>query len=84
MVEFNQLWQGEIGVKQLRKFLRGIEKKIQWNPEEVEILEERDAVPLRIRIPGARGRSGPPAAGVRRQSIQAWFRFNLLIWKWRV
>jgi len=30
--------------------------------EEEEILEEREAVPLRIRIPGARARGGPPAA----------------------
>jgi len=32
--------------------------------EESEILEEREQVSLRIRIPGARGRVGPPAAEI--------------------
>ena len=52
-------------MRNLKKFLRGLEKKIQWNrTKESDILEERDQVPLRICIPGGRGRGGPPAANV--------------------
>ena len=35
---------------------------VESDTEKDEILEEREAVPLRIRIPGARARVGPPAA----------------------
>jgi len=35
---------------------------VESDAEEEEILKERDAVPLRIRIPGAR--VGPPAAAI--------------------
>ena len=35
---------------------------VESDTEEEEILQERDASPLRIHIPGARGRGGPPAA----------------------
>ena len=38
------------------------EENVQSDTEEEDILEEREAVPLRIRIPGARARGGPPAA----------------------
>ena len=40
------------------------EEIVESDTEEEEILEEeeRDAAPLRIRIPGARAQSGPPAA----------------------
>ena len=31
MQEAKELWQGDVGVNQSRKFLRGLEKKIQWN-----------------------------------------------------
>ena len=37
---------------------------MESDTEEEEILEERDAVPLRIRIPGARDRGGPLAAAI--------------------
>ena len=37
---------------------------MESDTEESDILEERDQVPLHIRIPGARGRGGPPAAEV--------------------
>ena len=38
---------------------------VESDTEEEEILEERYAIPLRIRIPGARDRSEPPAAEIR-------------------
>ena len=38
------------------------EEIVKSDTEEEEILEERDVSPLRIRIPGARARGGPPAA----------------------
>jgi len=34
------------------------------NDEGEEILDERDTVPVRIRIPGERGRVGPPSAAI--------------------
>ena len=34
---------------------------MEWDTDDEEILEEWDAVPFRIRIPGARGRGEPPA-----------------------
>jgi len=34
---------------------------VESDTEDEDILERRDEVPLRVRIPGARGRSGPPA-----------------------
>ena len=43
---------------------------VQEGPREEEIVEsdteeeERDAVPLRIRIPSAKARGGPPAAAI--------------------
>ena len=40
------------------------EEIVQSDDEEEEILEERDVVPLRIRIPGARDRGGPLAAAI--------------------
>ncbi len=40
------------------------EEIVESDTEEDEILEEREAVPLRIRIPGARARGGPPAAAI--------------------
>ena len=40
------------------------EEIVESDTEEDDILEEREAVPLRIRIPGARARSGPPAAEI--------------------
>ena len=42
----------------------GEENSVESDTEEEEILEERVASPLRIRIPGARGRGGPPAAAI--------------------
>jgi len=39
------------------------ENPVESNTEEEDILEERE-VPLRVRILGARGRGGPPAAEV--------------------
>ena len=35
---------------------------MESDAEEEEILKERDAVPLRFHIPGARAQGGPPAA----------------------
>ncbi len=46
-------------VRELRR-----EEIVESDTEEDEILEEREAVPLRIRIPGARARGGPPAAAI--------------------
>ena len=40
------------------------ENQVESDTEEEDILEERHQVPLRIRIPGARSRGGPPAAEV--------------------
>ena len=41
------------------------EEIVESDTEEEEILEQRDAIPLRIRIPGARARGGPPEAAIR-------------------
>ena len=51
------------------------EEIVVSHTEEEEILEEREVVPLRIRIPGARARGEPLAA-----AIPA---LTYLIWKWR-
>ncbi len=40
------------------------EEIVESDTEEDEILEEREAVPLRIRIPGARAQGGHPAAAI--------------------
>ena len=40
------------------------EIQVESDTEESEILEEREQVPLRVRIQGARGRVGPPSAEV--------------------
>ena len=40
------------------------EENVESDTEEEEILEEQEAVPLLIRIPGARARGGPPAAAI--------------------
>ena len=37
---------------------------VESDTEEDESLDEREAVPLCIRIPGARARGGPPAAAI--------------------
>ena len=44
---------------------------VESDTEESEILDEREQVPLRIRIPGARGRVGPPAAEVPAAEVPA-------------
>ena len=38
------------------------ENPVESDTEDEDILEDRDQVPLRIRIPGAKGRGGPPVA----------------------
>ena len=37
---------------------------MDWDTEKEEILEERNSFSLRIRIPGAQARGGPPAAAI--------------------
>jgi len=66
MQEVSELWPEEIGVMRLRKFLRVMreENPVESDTEDSEILEEWEQVPLRIRIPDARGRVGTPAAEV--------------------
>ena len=40
------------------------EEIVESDTEEDEILKEREAIPLHIRIPGARARGGPSAAAI--------------------
>ena len=40
------------------------EEIVESETEEDKILEDREAVPLRIRIPGGRARGEPPAASI--------------------
>ena len=70
MQEVKELCRGEISVKRLRKFLRGLEEiPVESDTEEEDIL--RDAIPLRIHIPGARGR-GSLAAEVSASIYRMW------------
>ena len=65
------------------------EEIVESDTTEEKILEERDAVPLRIRIPRARARGGLPAAAIP-TPIDPGMRLNMvnvkhLIWlTWRV
>ena len=40
------------------------EEIVESDTEEDDILEDRDAIPLCIRIPGDRARGGPPTAAI--------------------